>query len=292
MATSVYQVITDRIIATIQETGALPWRCPWVQDTPKSLASGKPYRGVNIFLLGAQRFASPYWTTYKQAAERGGNVRKGEKASPCLFSGYFAKGEKGKLRPADKADKAAFYVVKYYSVFNATQCDGLDVPTSAVKAHFDPIEACERIVSGYPDAPPIEHGGNMACYIPSQDTIGMPRREAFRSPEEYYSTLFHEMAHSTGAEKRLARKGVVDATRFGSHAYSFEELVAECGSAFMCGEAGILNSTVDNSTAYIASWVKKLSSEPKWIVDASQQAAKAADLILDKRARAEVKEAA
>jgi antirestriction protein ArdC len=116
----------------------------------------------------------------------------------------------------------------------------------------------------------------------------MPAREAFNSVPEYYSTLFHELTHSTGAAHRLARKGVVDPIRFSSHDYSFEELVAECGAAFLCANAGIDNRTLDNSAAYIASWGRKLRSEPRWIVEAAGQAAKAADLILGKQARATV----
>jgi antirestriction protein ArdC len=113
----------------------------------------------------------------------------------------------------------------------------------------------------------------------------MPPRSAFFSAPEYYSTLFHELIHSTGNERRLARQGVVDRARFGSHAYSHEELVAECGAAFLCGEAGISASTLDNSAAYIAHWVKALKNDPKMLVNASGQAAKACDLILGKAER-------
>jgi antirestriction protein ArdC len=115
----------------------------------------------------------------------------------------------------------------------------------------------------------------------------MPPRASFTSPAEFYSTLFHELVHSTGSAGRLNRKGITDRSDFGGHAYSFEELVAECGSAFLCAEGGIANSTLDNSAAYIATWAKALKSEPRWIVHAAGQAAKAADLVLGRQARTE-----
>lgn len=110
----------------------------------------------------------------------------------------------------------------------------------------------------------------------------MPPKPAFSSSAEYYSTLFHELVHSTGAAHRLSRKGVTDPTFFASHDYSQEELVAECGAAFLCAEAGISPATINNSAAYIASWIKQLRHEPRWIVNAASQAGKAADLILGK----------
>ena len=115
----------------------------------------------------------------------------------------------------------------------------------------------------------------MACYMPAADRIQIPPRESFTSAPEFYSTLFHELVHSTGAASRLNRKGVTEPASFNSHSYSFEELIAECGAAFLCAQGGISAATLDNSAAYIASWSKKLRSEPKWIVNASGQAANA-----------------
>jgi antirestriction protein ArdC len=135
-------------------------------------------------------------------------------------------------------------------------------------------------VDGYQNKPRIVHGGGRACYLPAEDRIDIPSPEAFSSPEEYYSTFLHELAHSTGAYDRLNRRGVTDPIAFGSHGYSFEELVAECSSAFLCAEAGISAATLQNSAAYIGSWIKRLQSEPRWVVQAAAQASKAADLVL------------
>ncbi len=267
---NVYEIVTDRILQMLKD-GVVPWRQPWVTSTPKNLVSKKPYRGVNIFLLGASRFASSWWVTYKQATAKGGQVRKGEKSTPVIFWKVLD----SKKKPGEKT-----FILRYYNAFNVTQCDNLKYPEEAESTPFNPIQECEQIVSGYANAPSFDHNGSRACYAPAIDHISMPVRESFAKVEEYYSTLFHEMTHSTGAQKRLDRKGITDPIRFASHDYSFEELIAECGAAFLCSKAGIENRTLENSAAYIASWCKKLKDEPKWIVDAAASAAKASDHIL------------
>jgi len=278
---NVYEIVTERIIAAL-EKGVVPWRMPWRTQggsgLPKNLQSGKEYRGVNIFLLGAQGYASPWWVTYKQCTARGGQVRKGEKGTPVIF--WKVGDHKTKVGKSGKPEK--MFILRYYTVFNVAQCDGLDYPKEAVveAPTFDPIEQCEKIVLAYKTLPKIEHGGGRACYSPSFDKVMMPEKESFGKREEYYSTLFHELTHSTGHESRLNRDGIMNPIRFASHDYSFEELVAECGAAFLCAHAGILDTTLDNSAAYISHWVSKLKSEPRWIVEASSKAAKAADYIM------------
>lgn len=274
---NVYQVITDRIIQSLHN-GVVPWRKPWHTETPKNFISGKDYRGVNVLLLQAGPHQSPYWLTFNQARNLGGIVRKGERGTPVVF--WKVTEEKDARGEIEKS-----FILRYYTVFNVAQCQGVNALPAAPRPTFNPIEECERIVSRFTDRPPIEHGGNVACYVPSLDQIHLPSRESFASSAEYYSTLFHELTHATGAAHRLARKGVVDPSFFASHSYSQEELVAECGAAFLCGQAGIVNSTIDNSAAYIASWANKLKADPKLIVNAAAQAAKAADLILGKTSK-------
>jgi antirestriction protein ArdC len=145
-------------------------------------------------------------------------------------------------------------------------------------------------VKGYTDAPTIQHWEPSAYYSPSTDLINMPRRELFESPEAYYATLFHEMTHSTGHKSRLARAGVVDPTKFGSHDYSKEELVAEMGASFLCAEAGISQATFQNSVSYLGHWLKRLKSDTKLVVMAAAEASKAAERILGKQAGAVVAE--
>lgn len=279
----VYEIVTDRIVKSL-ESGVVPWRTPWHTSAPKNLNSKKAYRGVNVFLLGAMRYTTPWWLTYKQATAMGGQVRKGEHGAPVVFWKVYDN-KPGEQYTADGKRKPKRFVLRYYTVFNVSQCDGIEAPVENEVRPFTPLEAAERIVTKYiGKGPRVEHGGDRAAYMPGADVIHMPPREAFHSPEAYYSTRFHEMVHSTGHPDRLNRDGIAKFDGFATHNYSFEELVAECGAAFLCGEAGILDTTFDNSAAYINHWVAKLKSEPKWIVQAGGKASAAADYILGRKA--------
>lgn len=272
------------------ERGAVPWERAWARKgfRPRSLQSGKQYRGVNVFLLSAMNYESPYWLTYKQAAERGGQVRKGEKGCPVVFwKEWKTDPTPGKWRGLIQVDEngkplpVSIPVLRYYTVFNAAQCDGLDVPAIDLpEYHHDPITAAERIVSGMPKRPEIEHGHGRACYRPSDDKVCLPYRLRFAKAEDYYSVCFHELAHSTGHEDRLNRKGIVEPTQFGSSAYGQEELLAEMACAYLCGEAGILERTIERSAGYLGGWIQVLKGNPKLAVLAAAQAQKAADWIL------------
>jgi antirestriction protein ArdC len=281
---NVYEIITDRILTSLSN-GVVPWRKPWHTETPKNLISGKGYRGVNVLLLEAAPYESRYWVTFNQARNLGGSVRKGERGTPVVF--WKITEEKDAKGKAEKS-----FLLRYYTVFNVSQCDGVQAPPTVQRPAFDPIEACEAIVQGFQGKPRITHGGGRAFYSPVEDLIQIPARETFHSAPEYYSTLFHELGHSTGAHDRLARKTVTDPISYASHSYSFEELIAECTAAFLCSQGGIAASTIDNSAAYIASWSKVLRADPRMVIQASAQAAKAADLILGKLASEREEQAA
>jgi antirestriction protein ArdC len=264
-----YALITDKVLEAL-EAGTVPWRKPWAGE-PTSLQTGKTYRGINYLLLGCAPYGSPFWATYKQAQKRGGQVRKGEKSWPAVFWKWLEKEEDGKKR--------RFPLLRFYRVFNSEQCDGLTLPEMpAATGENAPIEAAEIIWANMPQRPALE-GSSRASYSPSADRIGMPLPEVFNSREAYYGTLFHEMGHSTGHESRLDRDTVRDAA-FGTHDYSKEELVAEMTSAFLCGHAGIDGATLEQSAAYIDGWRRKISKDPKLVVDAAAKAQKAADFIL------------
>ena len=269
---NVYEIITDRIISLLNK-GTIPWKRPWRTDVPKNLVSGKPYRGVNTLLLGSSPYPSPYWLTFNQAKAMKGSVKKGEKGCPVVF---------WKVTEDEKEDgkRSKGFLLRYYTVFNVMQCEGIEIPKLEAPKKVEPIAACEEVISSFFMPPRIEFGGSRAFYSPADDRVVVPCREQFSTVEEFYSTIFHELAHSSGAEHRLARKGVMDHSGFASHAYSFEELVAECASAFLAAEAGISASVIENSASYIAHWSKVLRAEPRWMVQASAQAAKAADMIL------------
>ena len=277
-----YQTITDRVIELLEQ-GVVPWRKPWVGGPaghPKNLSSGHRYRGVNVFMLHAAGFDSPWWLTFKQAKSRGGHVRKGEKGWPVVFWKWLEKPD------PDKPDKIKrLPMLRHYSVFNVGQCEGIDAPAppSTMTFDFDPIESAESIIAAMPERPPIRHDEGRAVYYPSPDYVNMPKPERFERPEGYYSTLFHELTHATGHARRLDRKTLTDYAPFGSATYSREELVAEMGAAFLCGESGIVDGTIENSAAYMAGWLRKLRDDPRLVVTAAAQAQKAADFILDRQ---------
>ncbi len=272
----VYQLITEKIIAEL-ETGTVPWRKPWQSEAPTNLKSGKPYRGVNVFLLATAPFGSPYWATFRQTTELGGSVRAGEKGRPVVFWTWYEKN--GTADPTGGRDKRV-PVLRYYTVFNVEQCDGLEVPARANnQTPFTPIEQAESIVAGMPD-PPRREEGCAAYYTPATDTVTLPAPETFSPPEEYYATLLHELGHATGHPRRLDRASLTEGHAFGTHGYSREELVAEMTAAFLCGHAGIDPVTLPNASAYVAGWLKVLRGDSRMVVQAAAAAQKAADHIL------------
>ena len=224
MAKSVYEIVTERILEKLEQ-GTIPWQRPWSGGgCPRNLVSGKEYRGVNVWLLGSQDFSSPYWLTFKQAKQLGGSVRKGERSTPCIFWKFLTRDTEDSKTGETETRKIP--LVRYYSVFNAVdQCDGISHPRLEAQqdkpAPFNPIESAEAIVAAYPDAPSFsEDGRGSAYYRPATDAIHLPEKETFDSEAHYYATLFHEMGHSTGHEKRLARPGVTNPIRHASHDYS------------------------------------------------------------------------
>lgn len=280
-----YEIVTEQILSQL-ENGTVPWRKPWRGSgwTPRNLISRKPYRGINVLILASRGFASPYWLTLNQANKLGGRIRKGEKSTAVVFWKQI------KVEDVDavtgERTKKSIPLLRYYRVFNVEQTDGIVVPESYAPATVEPIIEAEKIVGTMPARPVIQHGGDVACYSPRRDVVTMPPRASFDGGEHYYATLFHELGHSTGHASRLGRKGVDGETLapFGSPDYSHEELVAEITSAFLCSESGIGSVIIENSAAYIASWLKALRDDRRMVVIAAAQAQKAADFILDRKA--------
>jgi len=287
----VYEIVTAQILEQL-EAGTVPWHQPWRASAglPMSMSTRKEYRGINPFLLAitanAKGYSSPFWGTYKVISELGGQVRKGEKSTLVVFWKTYNKTETD-----DQGDEreSKRFVLRYFSVFNAEQADGLPAwchpALEEISNDVQPIEACESIVSGYVGRPMIQHRGAQASYSPHHDVVTMPARETFKTAEGYYSTLFHELGHSTGHAKRLARPTLMEFHRFGDESYSKEELVAEMGAAMLCGLAGIEQTTVPMSAAYVASWLKVLRGDSKLVVQAAAQAQRAADLIAGTQAQ-------
>jgi len=292
---NVYEIVTEQILKKLEQ-GVAPWQKPWrggAAFQPKSFASRKHYRGVNVWLLSmaAQEFGykSPYWITYKKAKELGGQVRKGEKGTCVVFWKRFDKPQATDDMPDDSEEttkRSAPFMLRYYYVFNIEQIDGLDeskLPADAIEPDetldFEPIEYCEKIVENMPNKPEIKHSNERrAYYSPLGDFVHLPNKETFISEPEYYSTAFHELAHSTGHKSRLDRPKFAVAA-FGENDYGKEELVAEMTAAMLCGVTGIETRTIDNSASYIDNWRRAIKGDSKLVVQAAAQAQKAADYI-------------
>lgn len=280
MSQKIYEMITKRIIEKLEQ-GTVPWKKPWNADNemPVNFISKRPYRGINTFLLGCQGYGSNFWLTFNQTSKAGGKVRKGEKATPVVFWKMIDVEEKNSETGEAKLTQKP--ILRYYYVFNYAQCEDLKPIPEPEPRDVQKIQACEKIIISMPDKPGIEHGGIRACYIPNSDSIRIPAQRCFASDEEFYSTLFHEMVHSTGHISRLKRKDVMNVKHFGSHEYSKEELIAEMGATFLCGHARIGNETIDNSASYISSWLKVFKNDSKMVIFAAAGAQKAADFILN-----------
>jgi len=274
---SVYDIVTEQVIKQL-ESGVAPWHKPWRTETPCNLITGKQYRGINPFLLAPQGWGSKYWLTFNQAAQLGGHVRKGERSSIVTF--WNVGTERTVKNPDGTERKSKPFLLRFYRVFNLEQTEGIAEKLGLGKAspRVPSLDDCEAIVSRMPN-PPQREQSHRAWYRPSTDTVGMPSRQAFGSAEEYYSTLFHELTHSTGHASRIGREGIENLNEFGSESYSREELVAEMGSAMLCGVTGITPRTLDNSAAYLKCWVERLRGDSKLIVQAASAAQKAADYI-------------
>ncbi|MDR3548187.1 MAG: zincin-like metallopeptidase domain-containing protein [Candidatus Pacebacteria bacterium] len=274
MNTKSYDRITERIVA-LMEQGIVPWHKPWQVTTglPRNLVTQRAYRGINTFLLITMGYESPNWLTFRQAIQLGGSVKKGEKSCPVVFW----KSMEVTNQTSGEVEKIPF--LRLYHVFNSAQCEGLkNVPATDVAAFA--VTKPAEIVANMPQPPVIKHGMTDAFYSPTDDTVGMPEQKRFETVDSYHAALFHELVHSTGHEKRLKRQSIMERNGFGSDPYCKEELVAELGSAFLCGHSGIVERTIDNSAAYLKGWLTRLKSDGTFIVYAAAQAQKAADYIL------------
>ncbi|MGE4189708.1 MAG: ArdC family protein [Thermoanaerobaculia bacterium] len=292
----VYEVITSQIVEQLEQ-GVVPWARPWKVNglAPSNLLSRRPYRGINVFLLGFRAASTPWWLTFRQAKALGGAIRAGERSTPVIFWRWVDRsGRESAAKDANEGSSAPrserLPVLRYYSVFNLDQTEGIDpskIP-AADSVAIAPVQTAEEIVAGFPVPPTIEHRAQpRAFYRPATDSVTMPPRSAFDRTAGYYSTLFHELTHATGHTKRLARPGFDKnhAAPFGSEPYAREGLVAELGAAFLCGEAGI-EPDIPNSAAYIDHWRQNLSRDSRLVITAAQQAQRAADYILGRATKA------
>lgn len=289
----VYESVTERILQQL-ESGTVAWQSPSIARVgfPRNFYSGKLYSGINVFLLGSHEFQSPNFLTFIQARELGGHVKKGEKGFPVIKVGTWKKEIEGAPVNAEgETETAKHKFLKLYTVFNACQIEGIEfpeVPPCEAYTESEKAAAARLIVDGMPNPPAIYEGRKAyPHYVPSLDEVEMPSRETFRAEWRFYKTMFHELAHATGHEKRLNRKSLTEnrgmyAVGESKKIYCQEELVAEMTAAFVGARAGIIEDGFENSAAYLKGWldVLKVKDHKKWLIQAASDAQRAADYIL------------
>ena len=283
----IYDIVTGQILKAL-EAGTVPWKQPWSNRingftlAQHNAFSKRAYRGINVFILAAEKRSDPRWATYNQITKNGGNVKRGSKGTLVVFWKFLnVKKDKDDDTTGEKVTKR-IPLLRYFNVFNVGDTEGLKLdpmqdPTD--DDGFDAIAEAEAIAQGYLDNGPsiTFDGGGRAYYQKSNDSIHLPGRDQFENPQGYYDTLFHEIGHSTGHSDRLDR---LTGERFGSHGYGREELVAEFTSAFLCSEAGIDQHVTGNQAAYIDNWKRTIKADTRAVVIAAGKAQRAADLVL------------
>jgi antirestriction protein ArdC len=280
-----YQLVTDQIIALLEQ-GIIPWVKPWKDaGIPMNLLSKRPYRGINLWLLNSLDFEKNYFLTWDQIKTLGGSVNKNEKGQMVVFW----KNIKKKPEELDtEGTQVTMPMLRYYKVFNIAQCR--DIPVSLLPVvdeniePLDPVLECEAILNSVVDMPQISFKGKAAAYYNVElDEITLPKMKEFKSNHGYYATLFHELVHATGHEKRLNRKTLADRVPFGTPCYAQEELVAELGAAYLCQFTGILQPELSNTVAYLDNWLGVLKNDKRFIIAASGAAQRAVDFIFNRK---------
>ena len=288
--TDIYQDITDKIVAYLEEGVAKKWIKPWVclESGNQLSIVNRPYNGINQLLLSLEShsrgFQSNHWATYQGFKKIGAQVKRGEKATDILF---YKKLETKKVNPkTNKTTEETIYVARSYAVFNGDQVEGYEDKREAQEVRtFNDIKQ-GSIVRNLVKAHDIEleHKGDRAFYRPLTDSITMPCPENFENASRYYETLLHEITHWTGHSSRLDREGITKYSGFGSNSYAFEELVAELGSAFTSQALGVSSQEAirEDHLPYIQSWINGLKEDKKAIVKASALAQASTDYLLKK----------
>lgn len=274
MSTDLYKLVTDQIIEQMESSGS-NWVKDWAGNAsglPTNISSKNHYQGINVLLLGfsanKQGFASSDWGTYKQWAEKGGQVTKGSKSTMGIF-----------FRNIEVADRNAegettlIPMLRKFHLFNADQVDGIEKTSNHLHEH-QPIEEGQHII----DSAGVDIITGQPAYIPAIDSISMPDLNAFNDAEGYYLTAFHELTHWTGNKKRLGRDM---GKRFGDSAYAMEELVAEIGAAYLGAVSGMTPQPREDHSKYLNHWLKVLKADKRAIFTAASKAQQATNFITE-----------
>lgn len=281
MKQNAYEMVTNRIIEQLEQ-GIIPWQKPWsgTHNGAYNRISNKPYSLINQMMLSHDG----EYASFKQWSDLGGKIKKGSKSEVVVF---------WKIQPYEEENENGEKIIKqipllrHYNVFHISQVEGVEPKEKIEFAEHEPIEEAERIKLDYMSREHLqifEKVTNRAFYTPTFDYIEVPCKEQYEYIEEFYSTLFHEMIHSTGHKSRLDRLETGASAHFGGESYSKEELTAELGSAFLINKLGIESEkSFRNSSAYIQNWLQVLKNDNKFIISASSRAEKAVKYILNEQ---------
>lgn len=292
----VYTRVTTRIIEEL-EKGVRPWLKPWNAENAAARITrplrhnGTPYKGVNVLLLWGDTmdkgFTGNIWMTFKQAQELGGHVRKGEHGSLVVYADRFKKTETDD-NGQDVEREIPF--MKGYTVFNTEQIEGLpDQYYVKPEPNGEPLQLIEKAEEFFAKTrAEIRHGGNRAFYAPGPDVIQLPYPETFTDAESYAATKAHELTHWTKHKTRLDRD--FGRKQWGDEGYAKEELVAELGAAFLAADLGIAAEPREDHAAYIASWLKALNNDKRFIFSAAAHAQRAVDYLHQLQGNAKAEE--
>jgi len=268
------EILVNQIIDKLEQW-FIPWKQPWVNTIACNYVSNKPYRGFNKLVLSFNEFEDNRYLTIKQIKKLWWWVKKWSKWTKI----YFFKYNKESNEDNEKEVLYSFPIIRYYNVFNIEQTYWINRQTNIVTDTRTSLFKAQNIITNYKDKPVIKNWSN-ASYNLIDDVITIPSLNKFKSNEEYFSTLFHELIHSTWNKKRLARFWVNNFEYFWSENYSKEELIAELWSMFLCMEAWIINHTENNSKNYIAWWLNYIKWNKNHLILASNFADRATDYIL------------
>jgi antirestriction protein ArdC len=280
--------ITALLVKALEE-GNAPWRKGWVGGmAPTSLATGKPYTGINSLILSllGEGYEHPLWLTFKQAQALGGSVKKGEKSVHVVYASQKS------IEPTEEKEGTSFFFYKWFNVFNVGQCEGIEIPAKFLPTGeiVQPLDAINSIWNGFANRPEMFYSEQgRAFYSPSADSITLPTLAQFKSAEEHAYTFAHEMIHSTGHESRANRWSTKEdkPSGFGCESYAKEELIAEIGACMLLANAGV-EFDLPNSAAYLRSWIKALNDDKSLIFKASAKAQAAANYIQGVKVQEEV----
>lgn len=279
-----FSEVTGKIIASL-EKGVVPWQQPWGFVQPaQNHFNGHRYRGINSLLMLLENYKTPYFGTMRQINEAGGRVRKGAKSTAVYFHDCIYKDKNGARLKEEEARKrieegdksiSKYPYLRLYPVFNMQDVEDCPIKPSSELFNEDnqPIAVCQDFLVKLKEPKIMTHPTEGAYFEKVKDYIMMPELARFRSSEEFYGVLFHELTHWTGHSTRLNRQTLTDAVKFGDTNYSKEELTAELGACFLCNHHGISTpATEQNTESYIAHWIGVLKKAPRFLWDAASDA--------------------